>query len=257
MAVDRQRVLMPPTLLFSFAHPDDESFSGAGLACWCLAQGIPVVLVCATRGDRGKAGEAAISGAPRDVAAAREQELREAARIIGIQEVHQLGYRDRELADADPADIRRALVQLIRRYRPAVVVTFDPDGYNRHPDHVAISRFTSDAIAAAADPRWFSDIAGPHTVQRLLWTPPLAPWEAARAEDVAAEPGADFILDISRWSAIKARALRAHRTQHASVEKYFFNQPDVDRVLALEVYRHAWGPPLEGRPSSDIFAGVI
>jgi N-acetylglucosamine malate deacetylase 2 len=247
---------MPPTLLFSFAHPDDESFSGAGLACWCLARRARVVLVCATRGDRGKAGDASVSGAPRDVAAAREQELRDAARIIGIEHVHQLGYRDRELSDVDPVEIRHVLVELIRRYRPAVVVTFDPNGFNRHPDHIAISRFTSDAIAAAADSRWVSGTGSPHTVQRLLWTPPLPPWEAARATDINIEPGADFILDISAWSRTKAEALRAHRTQHASVEKYFFTQPDIDRILSIELYRHAWGPPLEARPSNDIFAGI-
>ena len=247
---------MSRTLLFSFAHPDDESFSGAGLACWCLAQQIDVVLVCATRGDRGKAGDASISGAPRDVPAARQQELLEAARIIGIAHVHQLGYRDRELADVDPITIRRALVELIRNYRPAVVVTFDPNGFNLHPDHVAISRFTADAVAAAADPRWFSDAGAPHVVQRLLWTPPLPPWEAARTHDLGAQPGADFVLDISQWSATKAEALRAHRTQHESVEKHFFSQPDVNAILAIELYRHAWGPPLVARPETNIFAGI-
>ena len=247
---------MPRTLLFSFAHPDDESFSGAGLACWCLARSIRVVLVCATRGDRGRPGDAAISGAPADVAAAREQELREAARIIGIPHVHQLGYRDRELADVDPGEIRGTLVAHIRRYRPEVVVTFDPNGFNRHPDHVAISRFTADAIAAAADSRWVPDAGPAHAVRRLLWTPPIAPWEAARSPDVTAEPGADFIVDIAEWSARKAEALRAHRTQHESVDKHFFSQPDLDRILAVELYRHAWGPAPGARPSPDIFAGI-
>jgi LmbE family N-acetylglucosaminyl deacetylase len=247
---------MPRTLLFSFAHPDDESFSGAGLACWCLARRVRVVLVCATRGDRGKAGDASVSGAPQDVAAAREQELRNAARIIGIDHVHQLGYRDRELAGVDPAEMRRALVGPLRQYRPAVVVTFDPNGFNLHPDHIAISRFTSDAIAAAGDPRWLPETGEPHHVARLLWTPPIPPWEAARSRDIAAEPGADFMLDISAWSRTKAEALRAHRTQHQSIDKHFFSQPDCERILSVELYRHAWGPLLEARPSGDIFAGI-
>jgi N-acetylglucosamine malate deacetylase 2 len=247
---------MPRTLLFSFAHPDDESFSGAGLACWCRAREIRVVLVCATRGDRGRPGHASVSGAPPDVAAAREAELRHAAAIIGIEHLHQLTYRDRELSDADPSEIRRALVSQIRRYRPDVVVTFDPNGFNLHPDHIAISRFTSDAIAAAADPRWVPEIGAAHAVTRLLWTPPMPPWEAVRSDHLASQPGADFVLDISAWSGTKAEALRAHRTQHESVEKHFFSQPDVDRILSTEVYRHAWGPPLEARPSADIFAGI-
>jgi N-acetylglucosamine malate deacetylase 2 len=247
---------MSRTLLFSFAHPDDESFSGAGLAAWCLARGVGVVLACATRGDRGRAGSSAVSGAPRDVAAARERELQEAARIIGFTDVRQLGYRDKELADANPGEIRRLLVRMLREHTPDVVVTFDPNGFNLHPDHIAISRFTSDAIAAAADPRWLPEEGAAHTVRRLLWTPPIPPWDAARSADLASEPGVDFVLDITPWSALKADALRAHRTQHESVDKHFFSQPDVDRILAVEVYRQAWGPSLARRPSDDVFLGL-
>lgn len=248
-----------PTLFFSLAHPDDESFSGAGLACACLARGIRVVLVCATRGEAGQAGDASISGAPADVGTAREEELREAARIIGIDDVHLLGYRDRELSQADPAVIRRQLVEHLRRYRPDIVFTFDPNGFNLHPDHVAISRFTMEAIAAAADARWMPDDGRPHHVQRVLWTPPLAPWDAAQSRDLGAEPGADFVIDIARWRDRKAAALRAHKTQHRSVNKHFFERPDVDveRVLSVEVYRQAFGPPLRRRPSPDPFEGLL
>jgi N-acetylglucosamine malate deacetylase 2 len=248
---------LPRTLLFCLAHPDDESFSGVGLASWCLARGVRVVLLCATRGEAGKAGDAAVSGAPKDIAAAREKELRDAARIVGIEHVHLLGYRDRELADAPPQEIARKIVARLREYRPQVVVTFDPNGFNRHPDHIAISRFTMDAVAAAADPRWFPDLGLPHRVERVLWTPPLPPWEIARAKDVAGEPGADFVIDISQWREQKAGALRAHRTQHQSVDKHFFDQPDVDRVLARETYRQAWGPVLHQRPSADVFESLI
>lgn len=244
------------TLLFSLAHPDDESFLGAGLACWCLERGVRVVLVCATRGEAGKAGDARISGAPADLGAARERELVDAARLIGIEHVHLLGHRDRELAGADPSDVRRQLVARLREYRPGVVATFDPNGFNRHPDHLAISRFTTDAVAAAADARWFPDLGPPHTVGRMLWTPPLGPWDAARSKDLAAEPGADFVIDISPWREQKAAALRAHRTQHQSVDTYFFNQPDVDRILSIEVYRQGCGPALATRPSADPFEGI-
>jgi N-acetylglucosamine malate deacetylase 2 len=244
------------TLLLSFAHPDDESFSGAGLACWCLARGIRVVLVCATRGEAGKAGDLHVSGAPADVGVARERELREAARVIGIEHVHLLAYRDRELGDADPAAVRRQLVGRLREYRPQVAVTFDPNGFNRHPDHLAISRFTTDAIAASADPRWFPDLGSSHVVERLLWTPPMGPWDAARTTNLSAEPGADFAIDISPWRDRKAAALRAHRTQHQSIDAHFFNQPDVDRILALEVYRQGFGPSPAVRPSADPFEGI-
>jgi N-acetylglucosamine malate deacetylase 2 len=243
------------SLLFSFAHPDDESFSGVGTAMKYAAAGVRTVLLTATRGERGKAGDPPVC-TPEELPACRERELREAARIAGFDELHLLDYRDRELAEAPPDEMRRALVPLIRRLRPSVVVTFDPNGFNQHPDHVAIGRFTSEAIAAAADPRWLPEAGEPHTVPRLLWTPPFPPWEAVAVDRLDRQPGADFVLDVSAWRERKAAALRAHRTQHLSIEKYFFNQPDPDRVLSVETWRQAWGPPLARRPSGDLLEGL-
>ena len=244
-----------PAILFSFAHPDDESFSGAGTAMKYGAEGVRTVLVTATRGERGKRGEPPICTAA-ELSACRERELREAAAIVGFDEVHVLDYRDRELADAPPAEVRRTLVSLIRRVRPSIVITFDPNGFNTHPDHVAISRFTSDAIAAAADWRWHPAEGRPHAVSRLLWTPPFAPWDAAGFDDIGEHAGADFAIDVSRWRERRAAALRAHRTQHLSVDKYFFNQSDVARVLSVETWRQGFGPPLARRPSSELFEGL-
>lgn len=244
-----------PAILFCFAHPDDESFSGAGTAMKCAADGVESVLVTATPGDRGKAGDPPVC-APEDLRDCRERELREAAAIIGFSEVHLLGFRDRELADAPRDDVRRTLVTLIRRVRPSIVVTFDPNGFNGHPDHIAISRFTSEAIAAAADARWHPDAGGPHAVRRLLWTPPIAPWEAAARDRLDEVPGADFVVDVSPWRERRAAALRAHRTQHLSVNRYFFDQPDPARVLDIEIWRQAWGPLLARQPERDVLAGL-
>lgn len=246
---------MHPAILFAFAHPDDESFSGAGTAMKYAAAGVQVVLVTATRGERGKRGDPPVCPAE-ELAACREQELRDAAAIVGFHELHLVGYRDRELADAPVEDVRRSLVSVIRRVRPAVVITFDPNGFNLHPDHVAISRFTSDAIAAAGDPRWLPEAGGPHAVARLLWTPPVPPWETATCERLDDLAGADFVLDVSPWRDRRAAALRAHRTQHLSVDKYFFNQPDPERILGLEIWRQAWGPALSRRPAPDVFEGL-
>lgn len=242
-------------ILFSFAHPDDESFSGAGTAMKSAALGRRTALITATLGERGKRGEPPRCG-PEELAVCRERELREAAAIIGFDELHLLGHRDQELGAVAPETLRLALVSLIRRLRPLVVVTFDPNGFNTHPDHVAISRFTSEAIAAAADPRWYPDAGEAHAVSRLLWTPPIAPWDAARRDDLASVPGADFIVDVSAWRDRRVAALRAHRTQHLSIDRYFFDQPDLERILDREVWRQAWGPPLSHRPALDVFEGL-
>lgn len=243
------------TLCFIYAHPDDESFAGAGLACQAGEAGDRVVLITATRGEAGRAGDPPICG-PDELPAVRERELREAAKIIGVHDLHLLGYRDRALADVDPEEIRGRLVGLLRHHRPEIVITFDPNGVNRHPDHVAISRFVSDAIAAAADPRWMPGAGAAHHVQRLLWTPPLLPAHAARVR-LDDHPGADFVVDVRRWVDVRAAALRAHRTQHASVDAHFFNHPDVEAILGVEVYRHGWGPPLPQRPAHDVRLGLV
>jgi LmbE family N-acetylglucosaminyl deacetylase len=219
------------------------------------AAGARTAIVTATRGERGKAGDPAVC-APEDLAACREKELREASAIIGFDELHLLDYRDRELANAPPEEIRQTLVSIIRRVRPTVVLTFDPNGFNVHADHVAISRFTSDAVSAAADPRWLPETGTPHIVSRLLWTPTFPPWDAARFDRIDTHPSADFVIDVSEWRERRIAALRAHRTQHLSIDRYFFDQPALDRVLAVETWRQAWGPPLGDRPADDILQGL-
>ena len=245
---------MAHTLLFSFAHPDDESFSGAGTAMKYAAAGARIVLSTATLGERGKCGDPPVC-APGELPAVRERELRDAAAIIGFDHVELLGYRDRELSEAPVDEMRRRLVTLIRRTRPDVVFTFDPHGFNLHPDHVAISRFTSDAVAVAADPRWLPDAGPAHTVSRLLWTPPVAPWDAAERDSLDFA-GADFVIDVSAYRDRRIAALKAHRTQHLSIDKYFLARPNLDRIVATEVWRQGFGPSLRTRPQGDVLASV-
>ncbi len=246
---------MRPSLLFSFAHPDDETFLVAGIASLYAEQGVHLALATATLGEAGKCGDPPVCSRE-ELPAVRERELRAAAQLLGLGVPALLGYRDRELSGAPPMEIRQKLVTVIREHRPQVVVTFDPNGSNAHPDHIAISRFTSDALAAAGDPRWFPETGAAHTVQRLVWTPPSRPWLFARAGDLGAQPGVDFAFDISRWSVRKAEALRIHRTQHLNSERVFFSQPDADKLLGLETFRQAFGPPLRDRPSRDLFEGI-
>ena len=244
-----------PRLLFIYAHPDDESFGVAGIARLYADQGAHVALVTATRGDAGRAGEPPICSRD-DLPVRREAELREAATILGIESVEVLDYSDKHLSDAPPDRIRRQLVRAIRRHRPHVVVTFDPNGANQHVDHIAICRFAMDAIAAAADDRWYPDAGRAHVVARVLWVPPVMPWDAPKSPDLAREPGIDFLIDISRYREVKAAALRAHRTQHVSINRHFFDLPDVDRILSVEAFRQAYGPAIAKIPSADIFESI-
>jgi len=246
---------MVRTLLLIFAHPDDESFLTGGTACKCAGDGARVVLATATLGESGKPGTPPLC-APAELGATREQELRRAVEILGIAGMHLLGYHDRDLAAAPPDGIRRQLVELLRAERPQVVVSFDPNGGNLHPDHIAISRFTSDALGAAADPRWYPETGPPHEVARLAWVPGRRPWQLIREPDLAACPGVDFAIDVSASRDRKLAALRAHATQHQSVERNFLAQPDGDRLLGVEIFRQAFGPALSRRPAGDLFEGI-
>jgi LmbE family N-acetylglucosaminyl deacetylase len=243
-------------LLLVFAHPDDESVFAAGLACLTVAGGGVAALCTATPGEYGKLGDPPVC--PRDrLGAVRQAELMAACAELGIGTVRVLGYPDRGLSCAPADTIRRQIVEAIRVVRPQVVVTFDPNGSNLHPDHVAISRFTSDAVAAAGDGRWFPELGAAHAVPRLLWTLPVRPWEVMRRTDPALEPGADFVLDVSAFVERKKAALLAHRTQMQSLNRIFFSKPDVTRLLGVELFRQAFGPALLSRPATDVFADIV
>ena len=243
-------------LLLVFAHPDDESVFAAGLACRTVADGGSVALCTATLGEHGKVGDPPVCPRGR-LGAVRQAELMSACAVLGIDTVRVFGYPDRGLASAPAETIRRQIVEVVRAVRPQVVVTFDPNGSNLHPDHVAISRFTSDGVAAAGDARWFPELGAPHETARLLWTMPVRPWEVLRRRDPAQEPGADFVLDVTAFVARKAAALEAHRTQHQSLARILLSMPDVARLLGVEMFRQAFGPPLASRPAADVFTEIV
>ncbi len=240
-------------ILLIYAHPDDESFWGAGVAARYHDEGVRTALVMATRGERGSTGDlCTIDELPR----VREQELREVARIIPFDSLEFLDYQDQQLAAAPVDDVRRSLVHIIRRERPLVAITFDPNGMNGHADHMAISRFASDALAAAADPRWYPDMDPAWRVPRVLWPAPLLPWRIGEERDPAAHAGVDFVIDTSSVRARRADALRAHRTQFGSINRLFLARGDLDEVLGREMFRQAWGPPLPSTPAADLFEGL-
>jgi N-acetylglucosamine malate deacetylase 2 len=242
-------------LLLIFAHPDDETVFVGGTACRVVAEGGRVGLCTATLGDRGKVGQPPVC-TPEDLWRVRQAELMDAAAIMGVSTLRVLGYPDRGLAAAPSDTIRRQLVEVIRAFRPQVVVTFDPNGSNLHPDHVAISRFAGDAVSAAADSRWLPDLGAPWAICRLVWTLPVRPWVVLQTADPATQPGVDFAIDVAPWVAAKTAALRAHRTQRLNLDRIFLSKPNVQHLLGTELFRHAWGPTLRVRPAADLFEDV-
>ena len=132
-------------LLAVLAHPDDESLGFGGTLAKYAAEGVETYLVTATRGERGRFGSLGKGGDPAEVGRVREAELRAAAAVLGIREVSILGYPDGAVDQVEATTAIRAVVSHIRRIRPDVVVTFGPEGAYGHPDHIAISQFTTAA----------------------------------------------------------------------------------------------------------------
>jgi LmbE family N-acetylglucosaminyl deacetylase len=138
-------------LMAIFAHPDDESMGVGGTLARYAAEGVEISLVTATRGERGWFGPGRHPGLD-ILGMRREAELYAAANVLGIRRVDFLNYLDGDLDQAPPAQVIAKLVAHLRRIRPHVVVTFGHDGGYGHPDHIAISQFTTAAIMRAADP---------------------------------------------------------------------------------------------------------
>lgn len=160
-------------LLCSFAHPDDESLATGGILARYAAEGAQTYLIMATRGERGWLGDPAADPGRARLGQIRERELAAAARVLGLREVCYLNYCDGELDRADPAEAIGRIVAQLRRLRPQVVITFDPTGYYGHPDHIAISQFTTAAVVLAADGRHRAELP-PHRVQKLYYVVPTA-----------------------------------------------------------------------------------
>ncbi len=149
-------------LLAVLAHPDDESFGMGGTLAKYAAQGIDVHLLCATKGEVGDVSPEKMIGYD-SIADLRESELRCAAGFLGISQVHFLGYRDSGMAGSSDNhhplslvsqsvdEVSRKIVSYIRELKPGVVVTFDPIGGYRHPDHIAIHNATVQAFRLSGD----------------------------------------------------------------------------------------------------------
>lgn len=138
-------------LLAIFPHPDDESLGLGPTLVKYADEGVETYLVCATRGERGWNGPEDQDPGLAALGRIREAELRCAAGALGLREVTFLDYIDGEVDQADPAKITADLVAHVRRIRPQVVVTFPLDGNYGHPDHIALSQFTTAALLCAAD----------------------------------------------------------------------------------------------------------
>jgi len=152
------------------AHPDDIEFFCAGSVLLMTRRGVHVDFVVATSGDKGTE-DPDIEGLA--LAARREAEQRQAAAMLGAQDVEFLRHADAELTES--LELRGEFVRAIRRSRPDLLLTFDPTpGYRQHPDHRVVGRMALDAAwPCARDRLTHPDMGPPHkTAEAWLFAGP-------------------------------------------------------------------------------------
>jgi len=213
----------PASALAVYAHPDDAEIScGGTLARWAAA-GAKVHLAVCTSGDKGSL-DPAVN--PRTLAKRRAKEIAAAAGALGLAGHHGLGHADGEL-DNTP-ELREALVGLVRRLRPEVVICPDPtavffgDRYFNHHDHRSAGWATLDAVApAAANPHYFPGAGRVHQVASVYLSGSLDP---------------NAWVDIGDTLDTKVEALFRHESQLAGAGEGF---ADFVRRRAEEAGRQA------------------
>lgn len=241
---------MKRKLLFIFAHPDDESFSCGGTMAKYKEQGHDILLICATSGCGGRSGEYQFQ-TRQELAAHRENELRQACSILGVSQLYLLGYPDGKLKEQDPGELACRLQKCICDIKPDLVITFPPNGVTGHPDHIAISDATLQAVESAEKglPRecrpslYFVSI--PHYYDHCGATAP------AGAIPITTR------VPIDSCRMAKGRALQAHRSQSYSVNRAYpgVMQGDYSVIGPYEYYT-LWRKEGEAVPIKESMEGA-
>lgn len=237
------------TVLAVFAHPDDESLACGGTLARLSDAGVRVVLLCASRGRKGYASDPALVP-DGDLGSVRADELRQAARVLGVTEVVIFDHPDGDLRWADEPVLLEEIVSAIRTYRPDAVITFGEDGLYWHLDHIGIHERTEDAVRTfgdAAPPLYYVTI--PKGVMRAVvdnatargWAPPESGFWSLVPDAfglLARQPS--FVVDVRDWVPRKLAALLCHRTQMGADNPFAqIDVADAERLLGVEQFRRA------------------
>jgi LmbE family N-acetylglucosaminyl deacetylase len=264
------------------AHPDDESLGAGGTLAKYASEGVDVMVLTATRGDAGRfqghrVGDPGHPGAA-ELGRIREGELRAAAAALGVGAVACLGYGDGQLDRANPDQVIAEIAWHVRRHRPNVVITFGPDGAYGHPDHVAISQFTTAAMVAAAgaDLRAPRDeaIIAPHVVSKLYylaWSEATwAAYQHAVHKLVATVDGIErqatpwpewaitTVIDTRRFWSTVWRAVSCHQSQVGAYASLKDLSPEHHEALwGAQTFYRAFSHVNGGRVrETDLFEGI-
>jgi LmbE family N-acetylglucosaminyl deacetylase len=260
------------------AHPDDEALGTGGVLARYADEGVRTVLVTCTNGELGDAPGGVKPGDPAHdedvVVPLRRRELEASCRALGISDLELLGYHDSGMegwaqndapgsfANAPVAEAGHRLAELMRRYQPQVVVTYDENGFYGHPDHIQANRITLAAIAECGIP------------EKLYYTAVSRSSLAAMGEVLAAagidspleiEENPDFgtpdqlittTVDCRAVVARKYASLAAHASQSDNIFFLGMGEELFGTVMGNESFVRVQDSTHSPTPEDDLFAGL-
>ncbi|MCC8245384.1 mycothiol conjugate amidase Mca [Saccharothrix luteola] len=281
-------------LMAVHAHPDDESSKGAATMARYVAEGHEVMVVTCTGGEAGSILNPAMERPDvlENIAEIRRGEMARAAEILGVQH-RWLGFVDSGLPEGDPLpplpegcfalvpleESTPPLVEVIREFRPHVIVTYDENGGYPHPDHIRCHEVSVAAFDAAGDPERYPELGEPWQPLKLYYShgfsraklmafhealiavgeeSPYAEWLAGWDAD---KP--DVIervttrVECADFFPVRDEALKAHATQIDPESRWFAVPLEMQRsVWPTEEYELARSLVDSTVPEDDLFAGV-
>ena len=281
---------MTKTLIAVLAHPDDESFGMGGTLALYAQKGYEVHLVCATLGEAGTVDDEYLQGYD-SIAALREAELRCAIQSLGVTSLHLLGYRDSGMPGTPEnehpnaqinhsvEEIAGKVVKYIREIKPDIVLTFDPMGGYRHPDHIHIQKATTQAFKKSNDASFHPEAGPPykplalyyHLFPRkfLKWATRLMPlfgqdphkWGRNKDIDLKSLVEDEFPtharIDIREVAQIKRDAGACHASQGGIMMRRGLMGFATRALEKHEEYMRVYPPPNgKNKVVKDLFEGI-
>ncbi|WP_204042175.1 mycothiol conjugate amidase Mca [Acrocarpospora phusangensis] len=273
------------------AHPDDESSKGAATMARYASEGVDVLVVTCTGGERGSILNPKMDRPDilENIAEVRRLEMDRAREILGVRQRF-LGFVDSGLPEDEteplpegcfalqPLETASApLVAAVREFRPHVILTYDDNGGYPHPDHIMTNRVSVEAFEAAGDPDRYPEAGEPWTPLKLYYHMSFSKqrFEALHEAMTARGIGSPYADWIARWEdrpekwdvttrvpcadffETRDRALIAHATQ-VDPDGFWFVCP---REIQMEVwptedFHLARSLVDTATPEDDLFAGV-
>ncbi|ROO82799.1 mycothiol S-conjugate amidase [Actinocorallia herbida] len=281
-------------LMAVHAHPDDESSKGAATMARYVADGVEVLVVTCTGGERGDILNPAMDRPEvlANLPAVRQAEMEAAREILGVRQ-EWLGFVDSGLPEGDPLpplpegcfalvpleEATGPLVEQIRKFRPHVILTYDENGGYPHPDHIKTYEISAAAFDAAGDPDRYPEAGEPWQPLKMYYFVTFHRERFEAMHDILLahgkeSPYLDWLAERSprgegpRWPVttrvpcgdffeVRDAALIAHATQIDPNGFWFACPPDLQReAWPTEDYHLARSLVDTELPEDDLFAGI-